>query len=113
MPSGNLSCFFLQKEFDSKLYKFSGPVKAVPFYFFHPYSKRNIDELSLFLKEISREFVSSTTVNLFKVNWFATGNKCSWDRSFEMLKGKQQFKFKVVLNSDERSDDEAKQKIQS
>ena len=34
VPSGNLSCFFLQKEFDSKLYKFSGPVKAVPFYFF-------------------------------------------------------------------------------
>ena len=54
---------------------------------FHPYSKRNIDELSLFLKEINRGFVSSTTVNLFKVNWFATGNKCSWDRSFEMLKG--------------------------
>ena len=27
-----------------------------------------------------------------------------------MLKGKQQFKFKVVLNSDERSGDEAKQK---
>ena len=87
VPSGNLSCFFLQKEFDSKLYKCSGPVMAVPFYFVHPYSKRNIDELSLFLKEISREFVSSTTVNLFKVNWFATGNKCSWDKSFEMLKG--------------------------
>ena len=52
----------------------------------------------------------STTVNLFKVNWFATGNKCSWDKSFEMLKGKQQFKFKVVLNSDERSGEEAKQK---
>ena len=44
-----------------------------------------------------------TTVNLFEVNWFATGNNCSWDKSFEMLKGKQQFKFKVVLNSDERS----------
>ena len=68
---------FLKKEFDSKLYKFSGPVMAVPFYFVHPYSKRNIDELSLFLKEINRGFVISTTVNLFKVNWFATGNKCS------------------------------------
>ena len=103
MPSGSSNCFFLQKEYDSKMYKCPGPVIAVPFYFVHPYSKRNIDELSLFLKEISREFVSSTTVNLFKVNWFATGNKCSWDKSFEMLKGKQQFKFKVVLNSDERS----------
>ena len=86
---------------------------AVPFYFVHPHFQRNIDELSLFLKGISGEFVFCTTVNLFKVNWFATGNKCSWDRSFEMLKGKQQFKFKVVLNSDERSGDEAKQKIQS
>ena len=84
---------------------------AVPFYFIHPYSQSNIDELSLCLKEINRGFVISTTVNLFKVNWFATGNKCSWDRSFEMLKGNQEFK--VVLNSDERSDDEAKQKIQS
>ena len=86
---------------------------AVPFYFVHPYSKRNIDEQSLFLKETNRGYVISTTVNLFEVNWFATGNKCSWDKSFELLKGKQQFKFKVVLNSDERSDDEAKQKIQS
>ena len=34
VPSGSSNCFFLQKEFDSKLYKFSGPVKAVPFYFF-------------------------------------------------------------------------------
>ena len=101
VPSGNLSCFFLQKEFDSKLYKFSGPVKTVPFYLVHPYSRRNIDELSLFLKGISVELCFSTTENLFKVNWFATGNKCSWDNSFEMLKGKQQFK--VVLNSDERS----------
>ena len=53
-----------------------------------------------------------TTVNLFEVNWFATGNNCSWDKSFEMLKGKQQFKFKVVLNSDEKvTNDEAKQKL--
>ena len=103
VPSGSSSCFFLQKEFDSKLYKFSGSVMAVPFYFVHPYSQRNIDELSLFLKGISGEFVFFTTVNLFKVNWFATGNKRSWDRSFEMLKEKQQFKFKVVLNSDEGS----------
>ena len=59
VPSGNLSCFFLQKEFDSKLYKCSGPVMAVPFYFVHPYSRRNIDELSLFLKEISGELCFS------------------------------------------------------
>ena len=111
MPSGNLSCFFLQKEFDSKLYKFSGPVKAVPFYFFHPYSERNIDELSLFLKETNRGFVISTTVNLFKVNWFATGNKVFLRQIFRNAQGNQEFK--VVLNSDERSGDEAKQKIQS
>ena len=86
---------------------------AVPFYFVHPYSRRNIDELSLFLKGISSELFF-TTVNLFKVNWFATGNKCSWDKSFEMLKGKQQFKYKVVLNSDEKvTNDEAKQKFMS
>ena len=55
-----------------------------------------------------------TTVNMSKVNWFATGNKCSWDKSFEMLKGKQQFKYKVVLNSDEKvTNDEAKQKFMS
>jgi hypothetical protein len=53
--------------------------------------------------------VLSATENLFKVNWFATGNKCSWDKSYEMLKENQEFK--VVLNSEERSDDEGKQKF--
>ena len=72
---------------------------AVPFYFVHPYFQRNIDELSLFLKGISGEFVFFTTVNLFKVNWFATGNKCSWDKSFEMLKGNQEFKFRIQIQS--------------
>ena len=32
---------------------------VVPFYFVHPYSRRNIDELSLFLKEISGELCFS------------------------------------------------------
>ena len=54
-----LKLFLFQKEFDSKLYKCPGPVMAVPFYFVHPYSRRNIDELSLFLKEISGELCFS------------------------------------------------------
>ena len=92
VPSGNSSCFFLQKEFDSKLYKFSGPAMAVPFYFFILIPK------GILMKGTNREFLFFTAVSLFEANWFATGNKCFWDRSFEMLKEKQQFKFKVVLN---------------
>ena len=48
------------------------------------------------------------TVNLFKVNWFATGNKMFLRQIFRNAQGNQEFK--VVLNSDERSGDEAKQK---
>ena len=88
MPSGSSNCFFLQKEYDSKMYKCPGPVIAVPFYFVHPYSKRNIDELSLFLKGTNREFVSFATVNLFEANWFATGNKSFLGQIFRTAQGK-------------------------
>ena len=50
----------------------------------------------------------SEAENLFKVNWFATGNKVFLRQLFRNAQGNQEFK--VVLNSDGRSGDEAKQK---
>ena len=54
----------------------------------------------------------SEAEDLFKVNWFATGNKMFLRQIFRNAQGNQEFKV-FVLNSDERSGDEAKQNIQS